>query len=741
MEGKRTTQGVEVSLDGSNLVIVGKQVPAGNYDTTMIIRGSNDSRYYAEFTVPYTVYPVPGGEHGLLLSPSFITESVEQGARKTVTFKATPPTWSDAPLQLQIVDSPLIENLQSLGGDLYSFDINAVSQREGEIRGGIVIRSRAMPEVYSLSILGNVAPAVVLSDEAPSMNLGLHTVPGDFLRSIEVLRPDGSKVPWTATVDKPWVKLTRSQGVTGQDSLGLQFDQTLMGDPGWSEVATLTVKSNMPGTLARKFTVYGSNTLPVFDQASVSAVFSGRSKFYVSGYLLPEASSIDRLRVDGARLVSAKHATNPRIPGSLGDLWLEVDEAMVGRPVTLSFTNPLAKTTISLPVVDRPRVSMAFAALPRADYRPVSFGRLSQSAYFAGGGAVWRWEHRDGTWQVPQSRSVPNLIDAAIAPTETAVYALRGRDVIALSPTTLSVEAQATLTDSQIWFDPTVPTLANALVFADDGRAQAVHGANGDLKSHGVDWLRGIEGPRVQASQWSNLVKSPFIWTPGQSWWSYPEGVGPSLVRSASGTTVMVTGTTGTISSILGWGELPVGSSYQVPPQTPVISVSDDGQLAVQSDGQIRMAAFGWTSTSQLLRDVPLGYEVGGYGLSGDGRVALVYGYRKVQDQGQLKATDAKAWMIDLRQIPTGAGTFKVLSEIPLPSPVGCITKLDVDESCSHRAHVQFLVGDRNALILGPRGILAFPLPEVPAVGMTSTRVPAPKAKRSLAPIQWPASR
>ena len=117
--------------------------------------------------------------------------------------------------------------------------------------------------------------------------------------------------------------------------------------------------------------------------------------------------------------------------------WQLREDEHPGQPVTLYTNAPLGPTQVVLPSFAPQRLPAGFAALPLAEHRPPSVSS-DGTVYFAGGETLWRWAPSADSWPAALSSNYPGLIDAALRPDEVVLYALRGRQVIAVSPATLA---------------------------------------------------------------------------------------------------------------------------------------------------------------------------------------------------------------------------------------------------------------------------------------------------------------
>jgi hypothetical protein len=148
--------------------------------------------------------------------------------------------------------------------------------------------------------------------------------------------------------------------------------------------------------------------------------------------------------------------------------------------------------------------------------------------------------------------------------------------------------------------------------------------------------------------------------------------------------------------------------------------VSDDGTVTLARDGTLRDGLIVRTLASR----VPATHVPGGYGLTPDGRFALIYGYRVDVEAGMERARDATLWVVSLAGSPDDPfETAPLVATLSLADAVGCTAALAAGETCRHHAHVAVVEGARSAFVLGQRGLAAVALPE--AVMASVLRAPA----------------
>jgi hypothetical protein len=145
------------------------------------------------------------------------------------------------------------------------------------------------------------------------------------------------------------------------------------------------------------------------------------------------------------------------------------------------------------------------------------------------------------------------------------------------------------------------------------------------------------------------------------------------------------------------------------------------------------LSVSGSAVAGSLAGRLPAGFIVGGYGLTGKGNHALVYGYRIANETNGPRAREAALWLFDVSAAATqGIASAPLLDRLPLTDAVGCTAVLQAGEPCEHVASVTVAEGDQSVFVLGPRGVAALPLPST--VVTTSAPIAQPSLRRGLVP-------
>jgi len=142
------------------------------------------------------------------------------------------------------------------------------------------------------------------------------------------------------------------------------------------------------------------------------------------------------------------------------------------------------------------------------------------------------------------------------------------------------------------------------------------------------------------------------------------------------------------------------------PSTVPPAAIDDGGDVVLRSDGRLRAYAF----QQDLSVNVPAGQLAGGWGLTGDGRFALLYTYAMSGSGDTAVASQPMLHVLDLGT-SVGRGPVVEIAALPLPAVPGCGLPRASGERCAHTAHVLADAAGTVAFVVGPRGVAAVPLP------------------------------
>lgn len=689
-----------VEFDGAALHITTTQQRAGTYTGSVRLYAPGDSRYHVSTTITYTVLPPHGGELPLAVTPSDSSLVLGQGEIATRRIHLQRPSWTGT------LDGPFIDDdrnmtrVQALGNDDYEVTFDASHQvpesRHIGLRFTAGNDSDTRETVYASFVVTVDSAYRLPGFSVPTLRTT--TQPAELRLSTPVLTLDGRAARWTATTDTPWLRLTSASGTTGQTALAFEIDPARLPAPTPGLTGRITLALDRPGVPPLVLDVPVVDFIPRLSMASQQVLVGSSGWIHVAGYGFGMVSgdllgTPDALKVSGARLVKAEVRADTRYLGDMSVLAVQVADAVPGQPITLRTDTPLLPTQVTVQVEAATRVPTGLTALPAGAYRPAQYAPGQNALYTAGNGQVLRWAHSGAAWQLT-TVALPGVIDVALQPDESVLHALNDRqELLALDPVTL-VERGRTLRDTRFGssgdFDPNTPADLRALVYSADTRPQATRtNTEWGTRYTGVDWL--------YPSDLLDLTASPRWGGPGAG--LRCDAASNGLVRSAGGQALLwVHPTCGlrvyrpTVRDWVDW-------SSSASPEQPV-ALSDDGNTAIARSGRVRSPDGLWRDLPAAL---PAGQVAGGYGLTADGRFAVVYGYRPASEAGGTRARDATLWLIDLQ------AASPVAQPVPLPDAVGC-TVATTANACRHTATVSVAEGDRSAFVTGPTGMVAVSL-------------------------------
>ena len=692
-----------VEFDGAALRITTTQQRAGTYTGSVRLYAPSDLRYHADVAVTYTVLPPPGGEMLMAVTPSDSSLVLGQGEVATRRVHLQRPTWTSTLEGPFINDYRHLTRVRALGNDDYEVTFDASGQVPSV--GYVSIGFSAGDNSDSASSTFNVTIASayrIAGFDVPVLRTT--TQSADLRLSTAVQTIDGQPARWTASTDTPWLRLTTASGTTGQTALAFEIDSTRLPTPPASLAdrpigqITLTLPDR-PGVLPLILDLPLNDFLPRLYMAGAQVLVgssgwihvAGTGLGMVSGHLLGTPGA---LKVSGARLVQAEIRADERYFGDMSVLAVLVADAVPGQPITVRAETPLLATQVTVQVEAAPQVPTGHTALPAGRYRPVQYAPGQNALYTASQDRVMRWSHDSSGWRLT-SVTLPGVIDVALRSDETVLYALnRQQELLALDPVTLVEQRRTTLYSDSAAYDENTPTDLRTFAYSADARAHATKVGIGTLTGYtGVDWLYPSDPiDLTNAPRWGGPGHSLVCATTSSS----------GMVRSPAGQALLwVHPTCGTRvyrPAVRQW----VDWFSSVPAEQP-LAVSDDGHTAIARSGRVRTMDGHWRDLPATL---PATQVAGGYGLTADGRFALVYGYRLASESGGTRAREATLWLIDLQAVTP------VAQAVPLPDAVGCTAPTTAD-ACRHTASISVAEGDRSAFVIGPLGMAALSLGSV----------------------------
>jgi hypothetical protein len=725
---------VAVTFDGNQLSVQTRQVAAGSYPAKVTLSSLSDPRYTRTIDIQYTVLAPAGGEHALSVADPARTIVVEQGRGSVQRLVVMRPTWSSDFDPPTIDDPNHIMTLVDLGNDQYDARLDSTGLAVGLSPSATIVFSAGPTGGRSVVRLTLSVTAAFYPDAAPTRLLTVTSTLADLDWTSRVLTFDGVAANWSAVSQSPWVHLQRANGRTGVDALQFTVDPAALSstDP---LIFPVQLSIDRPGIAPWTNVFSLTDNIPKLQHASPTTLVASSGRIYVNGLLTSDGGGLlffNRLKVTGATLVGAHLVADTRMVGDVVVLAVDLTDLTPGATATISVDNPIVPTQVQVRGQAPLRAAAAYQALSFAPYRPAQFAPGSKVLYFSAPGKAFRWAFDGSGWALTQS-SVAGLIDVAPAPDEATLYASDPTHTIALDPVTLIPRSIGLLQDPQLSanvFDTNAAPGARALAFSADGRAIGSLSSSGNAGSHVAGWI-------CDKLDLSNRIETaPQPCDPGtrpSSVLDTPTGFG--LLRSANGHFIAALGSKGERGiyqpETRAWVMAP-----NVASGLSLIAANDAGTRLVRSDGML--LGLNDVQLGSLGSAVPFTHVASGYGISSGGRFGFVYGYRLAGSGSAQTASDPTLWVIDMNLAGSaGVGAAPLIATIALPQAVGCTGALASGETCQHTASISIAPGDGTAFILGPRGVVAVPLPTAVTSAVATSAVLPGVRPNSSRPTRW----
>ena len=688
---------LQLSYVDRQIVVACNDVRAGNYVARARLTDVETGLYHADFMVRYTVHPPPTGELPLRISAQPAPLYLHQGQRQVFDFHVQRPTWTS---DFQKPDETLLPawlELTDLGNDNYRATVNTQNLGSDHYWASIIFSAfPGATEEQGVHFQLTVDGALILPDPMQAQLDVNSTDLSVLTQSTAVIAADGSAAHWSASADAPWLILDRSSGVTGVDRLVARVDASQLATL-QHHVATITVSSDLPGTLPQKVTFGVSNSLPRIAGALVKQLAPGSARLYLQAPIAWGQAALYQahMRLENGSLRALATACDWRYAGNVCVLRVDVDGLVAGQNLVVHLDTKLLNTSVSVPVRARRPWPVHFAALPFGKYRPAQWAAGRDSVYFAGLGQFNAWTRVGDSLALRHvTVNLTSPIDAAISFDEQWLFNAIDSSVFAYDPADMSPLGSQGI-HSDRYFDDVGITSLNKLVSTADGRMVAA------MTNFGATSLQ-RSAALVASADFANGVTLAEP-GPGDRVDDGKNGVG--LVRSPNGQTVIAVYPNGMLQSYTSESRVWTRLSTQMP-DLGLVAVTDNGRIFLRNNGNIYID--GTVAPTSLNAILPSSHHMAGYALSPDGQYALVYGYQVSANS----ASDAKVWVVDIRGLPSAMpDASNVLATLSLPSPVGCITTLQTDEACLHQANITVSPDGASAVILGPRGIASIGLP------------------------------
>jgi hypothetical protein len=715
---------IEVNLVGNELNVSTKQVRAGRYTKRVEFGTSGSSVYRTSVDIDYVVNPPAGGELPLaLLRVDTFNPTVLQGDVYRQRIRVQRPTWVVDNAQPQLNDSAGRVGLRALGGDEFEVNFDSKGLAVGSFpRFDVTVSGREASISDSLSFYLNVVDVYSVGGGLGVTLDGGSTTASLFLTA-PVISYAGQALRWTARSLTPWMSLVRTTGTTGKDSLDLLLDPAVAVTSAANKGGQIEISVDRPGASPMTIGVGVTNLIPSVGPALRGPLLAGATNLYVDGNLIDTRNVASCITAPGVSLQKAVTLSDTRFVNEVNVLQLTLADVVAGQDVVLRCSTALLTSEVRVPVRAAPRVLTGYTALPFNNWRSPQFAAGQDALFFAGDGTVARWALTSSGWNLT-SKQVPGLIDAALYGNQGFLVGVGRSQAWRIGSVDLALTMNAAFADPLF---PDVGVGSNpligmgALVFAADGAAQIASRQTPNNDLNGSAGMLGVGGIlRPFTGSFANGTD------PGNGSYEPVSATGPQrggVVRSPGGAWVVGQSPLGRLRVYEVSKRRPVDGE-QLPTGTAVIGVSEDGQRRLRSDGVLHVG--GVPVGGSLAGRLPAGFVVGGYGLTGKGNHALVYGYRITTEAAGQRARDAAVWVFDITNGSTqGIASATLLDRIDLTDAVGCTSALLTGESCEHVATVAVAEGDQSAFVLGPRGVAALPLP-VALVANGGLRTTAP---------------
>ena len=697
--------GPELTLVDGAIHVTTVQSRAGTYEAYGHLSGSNPL-YDAVVEVRYTVNPPPGGEQPLSVSENNVSFALHEGEVQTHRLVVTRPTWTTdfTPLAMEPACDPMY-SLRDLGDDVYELQASAVGRPDGpQPSCTVVTRSQGFVAWTTSSAYVNQAFTMA----APQF----FQFPPDasaaaFTQTLPIAMADGSAVTWTATSNLPWLKVAQAHGTTGVDPVVISVDRSQMAhynlDP--AHLVVSVARADVP---AQDYSVASSLQSNYVRDAWPGVITGSSGRIYLSGWFDQFSWQTDgAVQASGARITGRRLVTDGFFLGNVSTMQLDVDQIVPGQPITVTVTSPIVTTQATVATAAAPTYAAGFAALPYGLRKPPSFSARNASLYFAGGDTIWRYAASPGQWTL-SSVSAPGVIDVDPRPDEAHVLSVSASELVQRDPFTLAPVWRVPLGSFSPYATNTIGGAqqpdSKSLVHTSDGDAWVVY----DLApidpfyASGVGLLQlGLAEDLVPYLPFVNTSRGVHTTVDAQGNAMTPWLAGSAGHRSAFGTSANAPGGTALKGDSADRFDIP-----DFPSTVPPAAIDDGGDVVLRSDGRLRAYAF----QQDLSVNVPAGQLAGGWGLTGDGRFALLYTYAMSGSGDTAVASQPMLHVLDLGT-SVGRGPVVEIAALPLSAVPGCGSPRASGERCEHTAHVLADAAGTVAFVVGPRGVAAVPLP------------------------------
>lgn len=695
-------------VEGGRIIVETYPVRAGSYVAMLNVSG-RDSRYHARGAIRYDVLPPPGGEKSLAVEtlPGRVF-SVPLGQKALQRIVATRPTWTNdfSEPQLSASCDPAFRLLPT-GSDSWELSFDSAGHAVGSYLCDVKFSAGEFGGYVSSSMLVEVGLAFNVQQITPIYVTNESAI-ADLRRVAQVVMADGGVAQWSAVSSAPWLRLLRTSGTTGRDSLELEIDQSQLATLAPAAEAKLTVSVDRPGVPPQEFKLAVSVGAPVLRRIWPGVLIGSSGRIYLDGVLLSRILADGKLSVTGATLKSAKLVRDAYYAGDKLVLQLDVSDAVPGGRVEVAYKGALIASRQSLAVKDSAAYPSGFVAKAFGQTKPPSFSARSDALFFAAADRVFRLGLTGSTWAL-QSAPVPGVIDVDPSPSEARLATLSPGRYTELDPADLTERFSVALPQMEYGvnyaYGGSGQFDSKSIFHTTDGNtwAQLVRTTGGTINDYGVALLN--TGSVLDSFYTTALDTSRGV--------LFGSASAIQMLGSAGRGVIMATParSDGVFSVWMNLAESITRHSFTFSPpaRRALVAVSDDGRVTITDDGFARLDG---AQSNDLTRSVPPGHTAAGYGLSADGHFALVYSYRMTGSEPTAVASEPTLSILDLRVLDwTGGAKPVVTATLRLEGVPGCGSPRATGETCEHRAHILVDPLTRNAFVLGPRGIAIAALP------------------------------
>ncbi len=711
-------QAFDIRFENNQLLVNTQQVRAGQYDAEVLLASQTDPRYAKRIAVRYVVSPPEGGEQDMDISPQLSSLSVEQGQVAKQRIKFTRPSWTSVWSAPKLTQSDGAFKLLDLGNDEYEVSLDTASIRPG---------------IYSTSVLADAGPLAGTQMARVQVNVSqpfwvevifkaIDENSTDLRVSTAIHTLDGKSANWSATSLTPWLRIVRGNGQTDRDTLEAEIESASLPTLSSTSKAKIRISIDRPGVAPIDADVWISINLPRLI-SPINAVWGSTSaRLFVQTDVTTEP-----LRVTGARLTRQIPAAPNAYWGPDSLLAVDVTDITPGVPISIFRDSKWRPTSVTFQTYAAPQVPSGHITLPLGPRRTPYFSAHHGALYFASQGNVYRWKPSGVSWLPSQQTSITGLVDVALSADGRRLFGSTAQTIVELDPQTLAVIQTGPINGP---WDASISSESwngmNSLSTTADGRTLiSVRGISARLEQprrleRGVGWVAGYN-PVYGYSDALLTAPETHVMDWHAGWFDPTLANDAGLLRSVDGHTVIgvmpdrTTFKYGTASRT--WSGF-----FSIPSDTQLVAVADDGQTYMLSNGVL--VKDGVSQGASLGGLLPAGYLAGGYGLSGDGTRAYIYGY-KIDKSGMTPAvTDAAVWVVDIHdRANTPLDQSPIMKVQSLAKPVGCLSPMATGESCEHNATLTLAPGNRSLFISGPRGMAALTVPDYTVVAQPSRTI------------------